>query len=347
MAPSSRMLTAVLFSPLTLLIGCGYNPAIPLATPAAHLSGRVHGGQQPISGSTVTVWQVGNTGYGSAATALASTTSLSDGSFDIPTGSYTCPTTTTEVYMTAQGGSASPGFTNSAIELAAGIGNCSALDNQQVEINEVSTVVTAFALVNFFGVEGSPATSIFGAPASNMSALTLSNTYTIPTLLNVANGTVNPNTSTVTIEAAKIYSLADSLAACVNSTATSTACTDLITATSFGFAPTDTFEAAIVVAAFPYNNVATIYDLGSPTSPFIGLGSAPNDWTIGVSYTTPAMGLGILGTTTSRTSSNIDIDTSGRIWFPSNLPGKTGIGYFDPATATFTGPLNATGVTLI
>jgi hypothetical protein len=352
MSPATRVVSTLLFFPVVFLIGCGFTSTVAGPAPAAHLSGNVHGGQQPISGSTVTVWKVGDVNYGSLATALASTTSASDGTFDIPAGSYTCDTPTTQVYITAQGGEASPGYPNDFIMLAAGLGNCSTLDNQQVEINEVSTVVAAFALAQFFGVHTTPATDDFGAPASNLSALALSNTDTIPTILNVADGTVNPNTSTVTIDAAKIYTLANVLAACVNTTAATgnQTCLDLIhmatNSKNTPITPNDTLQVAVNIALSPYANVSQLYALATQKSPFVGLSSAPNDWTIGVSYTTPTMGLGILGTATSGTTSTIDIDVNGRVWFPSNLPGSTGVGYFDPATTTFTGPLNATGVTL-
>ena len=93
------------------------------------------------------------------------------------------------------------------------------------------------------------------------------------------------------------------------------------------------------MALYPYQNVTALYDLGSSTAPFVGLSSAPNDWTIGVSYATDAMGLGVSGIfSAAGTSSNIDIDTTGRVWFPSNKPGASGIGYFDPTTNSFSGP---------
>jgi hypothetical protein len=347
---SQMRLTAAIFSlSLPLLIGCGFSSNTPIATSSGHVSGKVFGGQNPISGSTVTVWQVGSLGYGSSdALALATTTSAADGTFDIPPGTYTCPTDTTQVYITAAGGEATPGYSNSAILLATGLGNCASAQTQTVEINEVTTVVTAYALESFYTYSIGSSGNTFGSPAGNMSALALSNAHTIPTLINLPDGTVNPDTATVKIEAAKIYSLANALAACVNSTSTSTACTDLFNDAidpNYG-KPTDTLQAVEVINFYPYQNVAAIYDLGVPQAPFVGLSSAPNDWTIGVSYTTSALGLGIAGTATSGTSSTIDIDTSGRVWVPSNAPGETGVGYFDPSTNTFTGPINATGITL-
>ena len=342
---------AALLLPISLLAGCGFRST--LTTSATHITGKVFGGQNPISSATVTVWQVGAIDYDmpGSAVQLAQTTSVSDGTFDIPAGAYICPTPTTQVYITAAGGYAIPGHNNSSIMLVAGLGNCSALDTQSVNINEVTTAVTAFALAPFFvDPVGNTIRDDFGAPLADMNALAMSNTHTIPTLVDLAHGTVNPNTASITIESAKIYTIANVLASCVNSTSASTACTTLFADTTDPYndtVPVDTLQAAAEMAYYPYQNVAALYMLSVPQAPFVGLASAPNDWTIGVSYKTSTMGLGITGTAASATSSTIDIDAAGRIWVPSNAPGKTGVGYFDPATNTFTGPLNATGVTLV
>ena len=90
---------------LVVLPGCGgggmgsQNPA-PLT-----LRGRVHGGQQAVSGSTIQLYAAGATGYGSSATALLSTTVTTDalGNFTI-THDYTCPTASTQVYIVSTGG---------------------------------------------------------------------------------------------------------------------------------------------------------------------------------------------------------------------------------------------------
>ena len=101
------------------------------------------------------------------------------------------------------------------------------------------------------------------------------------------------------------------------------------------------------MALYPYQNVGTLYALAAAASPFAGLASAPNDWTVGVSYTTPKLGLGISGAATQGTSANIDIDANGRVWIPSNLPGASGVGYFDPTVNAFSGPFNATGANAV
>lgn len=333
-APLAALSLASLF-----FTGCALTSTAPAPTsvaPAA-IAGQVFGGQQPVKQSTVTVWSVGVTGYGSAATSLASTTTDNNGNFAFASTAYTCPASTTQVYVTAQGGNS--GFGNNFnIALAAGLGNCSAAKTQTVNINEVTTAVTAFALAHFFTPTlGGASSDSFGAPA-DVTALARSNTYLIPALVNLPFGTVNPNTSTLTIESAKIYSIANTLAACVNTAGGAGACTTLFSNTTPSgstTAPSDTLQAAVQMALHPYQNVSTLYNLAVGTgAPFIGLSSPPNDWTLGVAYTTPSLGLGIA----ANTSSNLDIDTTGRIWFPSNKPGAVGVAYFDPTANAFSGP---------
>ena len=98
--------------------------------------------------------------------------------------------------------------------------------------------------------------------------------------------------------------------------------------------PSDTLQAAVQMALHPTSNVSALYSLITATpnfrfTPF--LTAAPNDWTIGVSYTTSALGLGV----NTGTLSTLDIDASGRVWFPSNAAGKVGAAYFDPAKHEF------------
>jgi hypothetical protein len=335
--------------PVALLTGCAMSSTAPPAvnvTPAA-ISGKVFGGQQPVAGSTVTAWASGSGAipvlaksaaiYNSPATLLATTTTDSSGNFAFSSNAYTCPTATTQVYLVASGGDPGVGSgPNTAITLAAGLGNCSSARTATVNINEVSTVATAFALAQFFTPAGGGSPDFFSGP-TDTNSFALANSSTIPTLISLPNGTVNPNSSAITIESAKIYTIANILAACVNSATASSACSSLFasTAPSGGATPTNTLEAAVNMALYPYQNVSTLFGLITPAAPFIGLSTAPNDFTIAVSYTTPNLGLSVA----SGTSSNIDIDATGNIWFPSNASGKVGLAYFNPSSNTFSGPL--------
>jgi hypothetical protein len=340
---STLLLAALSTIPLIVLTGCGAATSFSNPSAAASVHGKIFGGQQPVVGSTVSVWQAGTSGYGSQAssTPLASTTSGPDGTFLFPANSYAC-TPGEQVYITAAGGQAVAGVDNPNILLATGLGYCADAQSATVEINEVSTVVTAFALAQFFPDNGTRTLDTFGTDSADIASFTLSNASTIPTLIDIPSGTVKPNTPLLTIEAAKIYSLANTLAACVNDGADFNNCNTLFTDTTPPghrvTAPVNTLEAAVQIARRPYQHVSDLYQLASKTSPFVGLTSAPNDWTIGVSYTSSNFALSIAGTATTATSATIDIDAAGNIWFPSNLAGSTGIGSFSPSTTTFSGP---------
>jgi hypothetical protein len=103
------------------------------------------------------------------------------------------------------------------------------------------------------------------------------------------------------METAKLYSLADVLSSCVNSTGTTTACSGLFTdvTPANGTKPTDTFGAALSVVKNPSNNVSNIFTKHIATSPpFPALGSAPHDWTMTIRYPSPSIygpGAGPLG----------------------------------------------------
>jgi hypothetical protein len=344
-SPLSRflpVLAVVSALPLSTLTGCGAATSFTGPSASSLMAGRVIGGQQPVSGSLVTVWAAGTDGYGTSATQLAHTTTASDGTFTITTP-YTC-TAGEQVYITAAGGQALTGLDNPNIMLATGLGDCAGAQSATVEINEVTTAATAFALTQFFTTTlGDSLTDVFGTNAADLPAFTLSNQSTIPLLVDIPSGTVNPNTPLVTIESAKIYSIANTLAACVNdATPTFTTCATLYTDTTppvpGATAPSDTLQAAVQINLYPYQNVTDLYKLAAAKSPFTGLGTAPNDWTIGVSYTSSSYALSIAGTSTSATSASIDIDANGNIWFPTNLSSSTGVAFFNPASTSFNGP---------
>ena len=260
------------------------------------------------------------------------------------------------VYVTAAGGD-SGGGANSSILLAAGLGACADAQNETVEINEVSTVVFASAMENY-GYAGGGDYNTSGSSNEAIAAMDLADTNTVQTFVDLSSGLVKPNVvstepggTSITIEAAKIYTLANIIASCVNSADDvsdpanpnpSGACQNLYA--ELASTATNTLDAASQIAYAPYYNVAGLFDLATPESPFSGgLAAAPNDWTIGISYATNAMGLGLFAAADGNpTSSNIDIDSSGRVWFPSNKSGATGVGYFDPSEVAFNGPFGGT-----
>ena len=104
------------------LTGCsmGTTPTNDVVSGGA-VNGRVHGGQQPIVGATVQLYQVGTNGYGSGAAPLGSpVVTDSNGGFSI-TNKYGCPNGATLVYITATGGNPGSGV-NSSSKLVAALG---------------------------------------------------------------------------------------------------------------------------------------------------------------------------------------------------------------------------------
>lgn len=249
--------------PTVVLTGCaGMSGTAPLSVTsnAATMKGNLHGGNQPISGSTIQIFSAGTTGYGSASTLFATTTSASDGygSFSFskqnsdaghPTGIYNasgnvwgCPTTgDPQMYVIAKGGSttgtSSPA--NSAAAFIVALGKCSTISSSTfVDLNEVTTAATLAALQQFFN----PSTESFGyngtlqsIAAFNNGVLTIANLADIGSgyavtskTLTGANSTVSGTTVTMTPEAGKINTIANVLTACVNTTSnTSDPCTTL------------------------------------------------------------------------------------------------------------------------
>lgn len=325
-----------------LLSGCALGnsgSAIGTAvTPAKAITGKAYGGQQPVSNGTIALYAYGTSGYGSAGTLLASVTAGSDGYFTIDQNSISCPTPNTPVYILSIGGD--PGFgTNSAVLEGSGLGPCADAANDFVTINEISTAALAYSFSHFFSA-ASTGDSItndhFGAPADATQAVNNGNS-TLYTMLDVTNGYPHPNTSTFKFEGAKIITLGNILGACVNSVGPSSpSCSSLFSNITGpgGAKPTNTLEAAVYLALNSKQNVAAIYALQPATGAAAfdgGLTTAPFDWSLSASYTSPNFSLGV----NTRTASTIDIDTAGRVWFPSNGPGQAGVGYFDPSTATF------------
>ena len=270
-----------------LLAGCGSAKKIlhSLDTPS---SGSVHGGQQPVVGATIQLYTVGTTAVGSAATQLLTSTVTSDanGNFTI-TGLYSC-TNATQVYIVATGGNPGLRTTNPNIALMAALGPCSSLTSSTfININELTTVAAVSALAPYM----SSATAI-GSPSDIASTTSLDNAFTIANqLVNTATG-FSPGAnvpSGYTVPTAELNTLADILAACINSTGGTAGdgslCGNLFSLTTISPnpAPTDTIQAMLNIAYNTGLNTAALYALTPPTPPFQPtLPSAPSDFSISV-----------------------------------------------------------------
>jgi streptogramin lyase len=304
MFPATRVLVCALSAACCLLTaGCGVSSTSPSVASGAAISGRVFGGQQPVVGASISLYAAGSGGPGMGASTLLTTVTGTGGSFSI-SSDYDCPSGSAQVYLVARGGN--PGLTavasNPALALMVALGNCSSLaTTQSVTINEATTVAAAWGLAQFLG----PGATV-GASSSN--AVGLRNAFA------VANNLANSSTGTAAgaalpagavMESAKLYALADALAACVNSDGTS-ACGPLFSAaTEGGSVPANTLDAAIDIVRSPGSKIGAVFNAVPPQGPFQpSLSQVPNDWTMSIRYT----GGGLYG------PSALAVDSAGSVW---------------------------------
>jgi hypothetical protein len=292
-----------------------------------HIHGNAHGGQNPISTGAVQVYQAGTTGYGTGATALipggsyyaggatgcvtsplqvcySNVVTDTNGNFDI-TGLYSCASGS-QVYLTVTGGNTGNGVNNASL-IMAGLGLCDNVPSIPfIEVNEVTAVGTVWALSPFMsdvgGVIG------VGAPSTNQAGL-VEAFADINTLVSYAAGS-SPGTAVpvgATVPSQEIFAIANSLAACINSSGVGGVCGTLFGYTTVnGTTPTDVIGAAIDMARYPAQNASNILMLASAEAPFASTfnASTVNDLTLAVSYT----GGGL------NSPSALAIDGSGNVW---------------------------------
>jgi len=313
--PSDAGSTLALLIACAAILGCAGMPVVApsnnatASTGGSALQGKVHGGQNPVAGAHVYLYAVNVTGYAgpgipasssNAAQSLLTTGSGTDslgtyvttdsgGNFTLT--SFTCPTATPDVYVLSVGGNSGSG-NNPAIALVAGLGepcSSSGFSSLYVVVNEVSTVAAAFAGAGFATDAMHVSTS-----GSTLAKQGAEDAYAaILNLESVGTGVANSVTygGNGTVPQAEVNTLANIVAACVNSTgSTSSACTTLfnnaLSGGTTGTAPTDTTTAAMNIAHNPGANVENLFALQGGSPPFVpDLSAAPNDFTIAITYT--------------------------------------------------------------
>ena len=341
--PQTAVAAAVLSLVSLVLAGCsGFTSTAPVTVPGVALHGTLHGGQQPVSNATMQLYAAGSTGYGSAYTYTAGTSLLGthvvttdgNGGFNI-TSDYTCPSATTEVYLVGTGGNPGPGQPpNSSIALMAALGPCGNLSaSTNVNINEITTVASVWALSPFM-------TGIANIGTSSTNAQGLTNAFaTVNKLVNIGTGTVSgpalPVGATISLTMVeKINTLADLLAACINSAGGSTpgdgsGCGNLFAAATVGSAaPTDTITAAMNMAQHPNANTSVANNVTAQSQFQPALLSAPSDFSLVITYTGGGLS----------TPKGIATDTGGNVWVANS--GANSVTEFDALGITTT---DATG----
>lgn len=282
---------------------------------SAALSGRVVGGQQPVSGAGVQLYAVSLLADGANSTPLLTTTVSTDslGRFTI-TGSYTCPTPSTLVYIAATGGNPglAPGTNNSALSLITALGPCGSLSSStMIMIDERTTVAAISALAPFM-------TSSTACGSSSLDAAGLSAAFTL------ANSFVDPSTGAIpgpslasgaNAPVLQINTLANILSSCINSTGgvagDASSCGNLLSAATPLSAPSpaNTVAAMLNIGRDPLRNLPALYALSTATAPFQPqLSTEPPDWTVALSGNASAAIP--LGCTSSLTGMNAFTDYS-------------------------------------
>lgn len=301
-AAAARILCTAALAGLT---GCGVAPN-PIASPiVAHAAvhGRVMGGQQPVAGATIQLYQVGTAGNASASATLGtSTTTDSGGGFDI-TGDYTCPSPTTQVYLVSTQGNPglSPGTNNAVLTMVTTLGDCINLATIPfIQVSEITTVASAWALAPFASGYAS-----IGAAPNNASGIRNAMITAMALADNTSNAVPSPLLpGNATMETAKLISLADLIGSCVNSDGT-TACTQLFFDANDGSGSADSFQVALQIVQNPGFHVGTLFaDIPAQAAFGGGLGAAPNDWTMSITYTGGGLNM----------PQPIAIDSTGTIW---------------------------------
>ena len=332
------------------------------STARVGLGGTVYGAQSPISGAAVTLWAAGTTGsYGTGASQIATTTTDPNGNFSFNTSPGVSPCTTGQLlYITSVGGYTGAGINQYAAVMAALPSPCSAATpNTYVVVNEVTTVASVTALQQFMSITpgGTPAWTI-GAPTANVTGLT--NAFTqVGNLAAIGTGQSGPTTATNTVssvtytttiapDSTKINTLADILAACINTTGTSV-CTNLFAdATPTGsVAPTDTIQAMYYLATnaggvnLPNPSGEPAY-LASKYIPGTGIPFNPysatlTDWAVDVHWS---------GTNGTTAAASVAIDGSGNIWTSALTSSTTGLDVteFNPAGQVLITPATTASV---
>jgi streptogramin lyase len=356
---------------------------------AMHIRGVVHGGQQPLTGAHVYMYAASTTAYGgpeffasAGPTGNASTSLLTSatgnpadttghfyvvtdagGNFDI-NGAFAC-SPGQQVYLYSTGGDPQlsgegvSGFSNLAASLLAVVGDCASIAPSaafpgvtSVAMNEITTVAAAYALAGF-------ATDPLhiGAPSAvaghALSGIGLANAFhTALNIVDQSSGVPNPtlpNNSNATVPVTRINTVADFLAACVNSQGlNASGCSVLFPNTAYKTFVTDTATAAIYFAQHPGGNLGPLLTLATNASPFQPFVSSANDLSLGINYTGGGLSL----------PEGVAIDSAGNAWvtnflnsavteisstgtYLSGANGYTGGGLLNPAGIAIDGSGNA------
>ena len=277
----------------------------PVGTPSVPgtLRGRAQAGPSQISGSHIYLFAANTARYGAPSISLLDPTGpgvLTDsagsyvvtdaqGNFSL-TGLYQC-TPGQLVYVLARGGSPAGESVNPYLSLMSTFGVCPASGNfidqiSFVNINQVSTVVSVYALAGFL----TDSFHVSSGPSANALAGITNAFLSAGNLIDIGNGAVNAYTAgdNASIPVATFDTLANLLVPCSNASSTCAALFALATDAS-GNQPTDTVQAMLNISQNPGANVSALFALAGAQPFRPALAASPNDWTIGITYFSETM----------------------------------------------------------
>jgi hypothetical protein len=282
------------------------------------VSGRVMSGSQPVQGASVLLYAAGESGYKSSSTLLNTSggTTEKDGSFSLSGIGENCPTSKSQVYLVAKGGT-TPDGTNPNLELMTALGSCENLGSFGVAtINEVTTVGSVYALSGFMAD-----VAHVGTTAANTTGL--ANAFTVASnLVNMATGEARSVTTAgnSTAPQAKINTIANAMNRCSTS-GDASACGN-----ATGSSTPDTLQSALSLAQHLSDSsgdsakTEALWQPAGSDGPFQpALTAAPKDWSLALDYTSSGIG----------PVQAIAFDQSGNAW----IAGSSGVAKFNSVGA--------------
>lgn len=275
------------------------------------ISGNVHGGQQAVSGSTISLYAANATTLKGPSTSLLLTTVISDsgGNFNI-TNNYVCPTPSTLIYITATGGNPglTPGTNNTGIAMMTALGTCGTFltggNSITVYINELTTIAAVEALAPYIA----DITHIGADTTANPNAL--SNSFTSANaIVPFYTGQFATQPAGTSFPLTLYNTLANIIASCINTAGNSGSTSNCYKLYNANAVVTDTFAALLLILQNPANT--TPFTLAGGTSaPFQpALASQPVSFVPGLLINVPNN-----GEYRCCTSQMLSIDTAQQVW---------------------------------
>ncbi len=313
-------------------------------TPPTSLPGQIFASPTAIANAHIYVFAASTGGWGGSSISLldpraagVSTDALgsyvtTDGQGGFELAAYSC-TPGQQVYLLAHGGTPAGQTYNYALSLLSILGTCPSEGNFNsqigfVNMTQISTVVSVYALAGFM----TDATHVSAGPSANAQAGLANAFHAFANVMEIGTGTVYTATQSGPglLPMAEIDTLANILVPCSNAPA---ACALLFTQTTppGGPAPVDMVGAMLSIARRPASHVAELFALagGQPFQP--ALTAAPNDWTVGITYTVENLAGPYFPA----------VDAYGNLWVPGYA--NNTITVFDPLGTVLTGTAGLTG----